>query len=89
MENLHPENFMSYIEKANKFSIEDFEQARPIECMQRNSFEGFIMSSQVVYCSIILSLMEMEDILISLYSLYPQIVSCSFILAFTKTNHMF
>ena len=54
MENLHSENFMSYIEKVNKLSIKDFEQARPIEGMQRNSFEGSMVSSQVVYCSIIL-----------------------------------
>ena len=36
------------------YEIQYFQQARPIERLQHNGFESSIMSSQVVYCSIIL-----------------------------------
>ena len=41
------------IDKFNKCSF-IFQQSRPIECVRHNSFEISMMSSQVVYCSIIL-----------------------------------
>ena len=41
------------IDKFNKRSFV-FQQSRPIECVQHNSFEISMMSSQVVYCSVIL-----------------------------------
>ena len=41
------------IDQFNKCSFY-FEQIRSIECVQPNGFKTSIMSSQVVYCSIVL-----------------------------------
>ena len=43
------------IDQFNKCSF-IFQQTRPIECAQHNSFESSIMSLQVVYCSIMHSI---------------------------------
>ena len=72
------------IEEFNKCSFY-FEQGRPTECVQHNSFESSIMSSQVVYCSIMLYITKIEKDFVIAVFLYKQIFSCSVILAFTKT----
>ena len=41
------------IDQFNKCSF-NFEQARPIECAEHDSFESAIMPLQVKYCSIVL-----------------------------------
>ena len=57
-----PKKKLLMIDQFKKCSF-DFEQARPIECSQHNSFESSIMSSQVVYCSITFWITKMEEIL--------------------------